>query len=176
MWDHPGQGIEPLSPALQGRSLTTGPSGHPTVSSEEFIPEEGLAKQHAASPWRFPQTLALIGIKAAGETRRRVGPLVTGLWESRRRSNLSHTAVALCPALALSGALGKISSFHPLSALQGSPLGFIARTDPAGNATVLFSQRINRLVQDCSISVTPTPHFRVCRRPARAVFDHPVAW
>ena len=33
MWDLPGPGTEPLSPALQGRLLTTGPSQEPLVPS-----------------------------------------------------------------------------------------------------------------------------------------------
>ena len=31
MWDLPGLGIEPVSPALAGRFLTTGPPGNPLL-------------------------------------------------------------------------------------------------------------------------------------------------
>ena len=31
MWDLPGPGIEPVSPAFQGRFLTTGPPGKPPI-------------------------------------------------------------------------------------------------------------------------------------------------
>ena len=33
MWDLPGPGIEPVSPALAGRFLTTGPPGSPHLLS-----------------------------------------------------------------------------------------------------------------------------------------------
>ena len=36
MWDLPGSGIEPVSPALAGRLLTTGPPGKP----RRFVLEE----------------------------------------------------------------------------------------------------------------------------------------
>ena len=36
MWKHPGPGIEPVSPALQGRFLTTGPPGK--------LPEESFTE------------------------------------------------------------------------------------------------------------------------------------
>ena len=44
MWDLPGLGIEPMSPALAGRSLTTGHQGSPkrhTVSLQTVAHKEG---------------------------------------------------------------------------------------------------------------------------------------
>ena len=35
MWDIPGPGIKPLSPALQGRFLTTGPQGKPLFKKKK---------------------------------------------------------------------------------------------------------------------------------------------
>ena len=49
MWDHPGPGIEPMSPALQGRFLTTGPSGKSsgTVTLSPNKPIPGLCSHLA---------------------------------------------------------------------------------------------------------------------------------
>ena len=37
MWDHPRPGIEPVSPALAGRFLTTAPPGKPKQSHFECV-------------------------------------------------------------------------------------------------------------------------------------------
>ena len=39
MWDLPGPGLEPVSPALAGRFLTTAPPGKSTVDA--FLMKEG---------------------------------------------------------------------------------------------------------------------------------------
>ena len=45
-WDLPGLGIEPMSPALAGRFLTTEPTGKPSLlTSLQNLANEGL-KQH----------------------------------------------------------------------------------------------------------------------------------
>ena len=49
MWDRPGPGIEPMSPALQGRFLTTGPPGKSSgsVTSSPNKPIPGLCSHLA---------------------------------------------------------------------------------------------------------------------------------
>ena len=52
MWDLPGPGLEPVSPALAGRFLTTAPPGKPTASILQWLPTF-LGRKGAALPTSF---------------------------------------------------------------------------------------------------------------------------
>ena len=45
-WDPPGPGLEPMSPALAGRFLTTAPPGKPgsTIIIQGFLLADGMSK------------------------------------------------------------------------------------------------------------------------------------
>ena len=51
MWDLPGPGIEPISPALAGRFLTTGPPGKPLQSRFEANLPPALTNSLQSGDW-----------------------------------------------------------------------------------------------------------------------------
>ena len=52
-WDFPGSGIEPVSPALQGGFLTTGPPGKPLLFSCESLPLAQSLRRKSVSGFSF---------------------------------------------------------------------------------------------------------------------------
>ena len=59
MWDIPGPGIEPVSPALQGRFLTMGPPGKPHLELFLVFRYYFNSKKKAQKPtgWIKPESL-----------------------------------------------------------------------------------------------------------------------
>ena len=51
MWDLPGPGLEPVSPALAGRFLTTAPPGKPYTSFKVIFSSEVLPYHHPKAIW-----------------------------------------------------------------------------------------------------------------------------
>ena len=64
MWDHPGTGTEPVSPALRGEFFTTEPPGRPSpnhrlltyVSLNTAQPQPGVSLYIYVSLYKDPQT------------------------------------------------------------------------------------------------------------------------
>lgn len=122
----------------------------------------------------FPQTWGSDGDRGGrGNKGGCIGRLMTGPGRRGRSDPLSHRAVALCPALAVSGALGESSSFHPLEHIAGQSIGNYRQGRSSRNAIVLFSQRMDRLVGNCSLLSHPLPISKCVSISADSVWTTP---